>query len=120
MNKFRLTIASFALLALAACSESNEDGMEDNGRTALTVSNTTIAGRTVTRATDNAWEAGDAIGITMLEAGSTATVTGNPLAGKYVTADGTGAFAPADKANTLYYPTQDKPVDVVAFYPYYK
>ena len=92
--------------------------MEDNGRTALTVSNTTIAGRTVTRATDNAWEAGDAIGITMLEAGSTTTVTGNPLAGKYVTADGTGAFAPADKANTLYYPTQNKKADIVAFYPY--
>lgn len=39
-------------------------------------------------------------------------------AGKYTTAEGDGAFSPADAANTLYYPTQDKKADIVAYYPY--
>lgn len=113
-------------LALAACSDNDDNGGETTEtRTAIQVTNATISGRdadtgsgtTGTRATDNAWQAADAIGITLLDAD-----TGTPVDGKnacrYVTADATGTFAPADEANTAYYPTHDQAATVLAFYPY--
>lgn len=117
INTFRLPVVGLAVLALTAC-ENDANEHSSDGRTALVVSSTTIAGQPATRATDTAWEAGDAIGITMFEAGTSTLVPANPVAGKYTTADGKGAFAPADKDNTLYYPTQNKKADIVAFYPY--
>ena len=118
MKKFmmnnRLLVAALAISALTACNnETNEDGLD--GRTPLAVTGSSIA---ESRATDNAWEKKDAIGVTLFEAGTSNIVLDNPKAGKYITAQGNGAFEPADKANTLYYPTQNKKADIVAFYPY--
>ena len=118
MKKFmmnnRLLVAALAISALTACdNETNENGLD--GRTPLTVTGSSIA---ESRATDNAWEKNDAIGVTLFEAGTSNTVLDNPNAGKYITSEGNGAFAPIDKANTIYYPTQNKKADIVAFYPY--
>lgn len=122
MRKFNLyTAALAALLALAACSDKEENnGGTPEGRTPLQVTNAAITGRetgTTTRATDNAWQAGDAIGITLVDADN-----GTPVDGKntcrYITANADGLFSPADEANTAYYPLQEKQADVMAFYPW--
>lgn len=122
MRKFNLyTAALAALLALAACSDKEENnGGTPEGRTPLQVTNAAITGRetgTTTRATDNAWQAGDAIGITLVDADN-----GTPVDGKntcrYITANADGLFSPADEANTAYYPLQEKQADVMAFCPW--
>lgn len=122
MRKFNLYTAALAtLLALAACSDKEENnGGTPEGRTPLQVTNAAITGRetgTTTRATDNAWQAGDAIGITLVDADN-----GTPVDGKntcrYITANADGLFSPADEANTAYYPLQEKQADVMAFYPW--
>lgn len=110
----RLLAGALSVFALTACTnETNEGGLD--GRTPLTVSNSSIA---ESRATDNAWENKDAIGVILFEGGTSTIVEGNPTVGQYVTTNGKGAFTPVDKDNTLYFPTQNKKADVVAFYPY--
>ena len=110
----RLLAGALSVFALTACTNETSEGGLD-GRTPLTVSNSSIAS---SRATDNAWENKDAIGVILFEGGTSSLVEGNPTVGKYVTTNGKGAFTPVDKANTLYFPTQNKKADVVAFYPY--
>ena len=82
MKKFmmnnRLLVAALAISALTACNnETNEDGLD--GRTPLAVTGSSIA---ESRATDNAWEKKDAIGVTLFEAGTSNIVLDNPKAGK--------------------------------------
>lgn len=134
MKKINLITVALALLACAACSKSNDEPVRPVGpidpvnpvepRTAVQVTNTKIVGSTnvdvtppATRATDAAWEAGDAIGLVMLEAG-----TAKPLYGKaslkYTTAATDGSFQPADETNKGYYPEDGKAADVLAFYPH--
>lgn len=107
-----LLTAALALFTLAACTDQDENE-NPNGRTALQVTTAAIT----TRATDNAWEASDAIGITLLEA-ETATPVDGKNACKYITSTAAGNFSPADKENTAYFPTQGKSADVFSFYPY--
>ncbi len=109
------------LLALAGCSDKEQDGPDTDGRVAVSITNAGITGNSyspTTRATDDAWQAADAIGITLLQSGTATPVEGNPTAARYVTPTADGHFSPADEANTAYYPTQEKEADVLAFYPY--
>lgn len=108
-----------ALLALAACSDNDTENNENDSRTAVRVTNTSIVEPSIadTRATDAAWTPGDAIGLMLLNPG-TDTPVDSRTAYRYVTSDATGSFSPADAQNTAYYPTQDAPTDVIAFYPY--
>lgn len=112
MKHMNLPIAALALFTLAACTAQDENE-NSNGRTALQVTTAAIT----TRATNNAWEASDAIGITLLAA-ETATPVDGKNACKYITSTAAGNFSPADKENTAYFPTQGKSADVLAFYPY--
>ena len=137
---FYLTVAA-ALIVLAACSDKEPDNSANDGRTAVRVTNAGIVGNTqnspnqfnspalkgtpstnrgrvaATRATDAAWQAGDAIGLILFEA-----TTSIPVEGKtayiYKTLDEMGNFSASDAENTAYYPTQGKEADVLAFYPY--
>ncbi|MCC8034363.1 MAG: fimbrillin family protein [Rikenellaceae bacterium] len=68
-----------------------------------------------TRAADTDWAAGDAVGIFMVEHGTTNIVDG---AGnkEYVTTSGDGAFTAASALDEMYYPSGS--VDFIAYYPY--
>lgn len=84
---------------------------ENDGRVALKVN----SGIDVqTRAHDAVWDAGDAIGIYMLD--GTAVEAGNR---KYTTESTTadGSFAAAD-GQTVYFPTDGSERDFTAYYPY--
>lgn len=110
-TKKLLTFAVAATL-FTACADDNEPTTSLIDRTPLSIN----AGIT-TRAIDNAWTSGDAIGVMMYEAGTTHFVDGK---GNfcYFTANGDGAFAPTDEANTAYFPKQEAPTDITAYYPY--
>lgn len=70
-----------------------------------------------TRATDDAWQQDDAIGLVLLKSGTT-TLSDGQTNYRYMT-DGTGTFTPADAANTAYFPAADgSKVDILAYYPY--
>lgn len=113
MKHFKLFTAAVALTAVfSACSDDETSTANNDGRTALSIQ----AGIS-TRAIDNAWQANDAIGVIMLKAGSH-TPTENKTNYKYITATTNGAFAPADKSQTAYYPTDNSEVDLMAYYPY--
>lgn len=122
----KINFIALALLAFAACSKSNDEPVEPvnpvEPRTAVQVTNTKIVGSTDatppdTRATDTAWEAGDAIGLVLLEAGTTTPLDGKTTL-KYTTATTAGSFQPADEANTGYLPGSGKAADILAFYPH--
>lgn len=104
-------LAATALLLSAGCSNDNEGTMppEGDGRVALQV----VSG-IETRAYDNTWESGDAIGIYMLD-GDAAEAENR----KYTTAATReeGIFT-ADAANTIYFPINGDPRDFAAYYPY--
>ncbi|MDR1666086.1 MAG: fimbrillin family protein [Bacteroidales bacterium] len=74
-----------------------------------------------TKASGASWDAGDAIGVFMVEQGST-TVADAANNKKYgVESAGTsGVFSPAAPAddNVIYYPNDGSSVDFIAYYPY--
>lgn len=101
------------LAVLSACS-ADENPVSDNDRVAVNFS----AG-IQTRAANNSWEEGDAIGITMFQAGSETVAEGTYVNCKYLTAAGNiGNFKPASDKETIYFPKDGSKVDFMAYYPY--
>ena len=104
-----------AFLSLAGCGNDNEGTTPDgDGRVALQV---TSGINVQTRACNDTWESGDAIGIYMLEAGTT-TLSESADNRKYVTADGDGKFSAGAAGQTIYFPVDGSTVDFRAYYPY--
>lgn len=123
MKYSRLLTAIMMLTGvLTACSDQENEQDGANERTALSINagigvipaSTSSA---TTRATDASWQANDAIGIVMLDAG-TNTVTEGKTNYRYITTTGNGSFTPDGKEHTAYYPTAGAQVDVLAYYPY--
>lgn len=113
MKKQVFICALLATILLPGCSEDGENTPQPtDGRVALEA---TSGIRMNTRAYDKTWEAGDAIGIYMLN-GSAIDGNGNR---KYTTAQKTenGSFTAAE-GQTLYFPVDGAQRDFVAYYPY--
>ena len=123
MKYSRLLTAIMMLTGvLTACSDQENEQDGANERTALSINagiGVIPAGTSsaTTRATDASWQANDAIGIVMLDAG-TNTVTEGKTNYRYITITGNGSFTPDGKEHTAYYPTAGAQVDVLAYYPY--
>lgn len=99
-----------AVFVFAGCGKDNASEYDGNGKVALEASAGISA---FSRAVDNAWEAGDKIGIFM-SGGATAANA------RYVTAQTDGKFAPAADDQTIYFPIDNNApkVDFTAYYPY--
>lgn len=113
MKKQAFICALLATILLPGCSEDRENTPQPtDGRVALEA---TSGIRMNTRAYDKTWEAGDAIGIYMLN-GDVTDGNGNR---KYTTAEKTenGSFTAAE-GQTLYFPVNGEKRDFVAYYPY--
>ena len=113
MRKQAFICVLLAAVLLPGCSEDGENTPQPtDGRVALEA---TSGIRMNTRAYDNTWEAGDAIGIYMLD-GEATDGNGNH---KYTTAETaeTGSFTAAE-GQTLYFPVNGDARDFVAYYPY--
>lgn len=113
MRKQAFICVLLAAVLLPGCSEDGENTPQPtDGRVALEA---TSGIRMNTRAYDNTWEAGDAIGIYMLDDDMT-DGDGNH---KYTTAETaeTGSFTAAE-GQTLYFPVNGNTRDFTAYYPY--
>ncbi|WP_287764526.1 fimbrillin family protein [Bacteroides sp.] len=113
MKKQAFICALLATVLLPGCSEDRETTPQPtDGRVALEA---TSGIRMNTRAYDKTWEAGDAIGIYMLNGGA---MDGNGNS-KYTTDQKTenGSFTAAE-GQTLYFPVDGSQRDFVAYYPY--
>lgn len=102
-----------AVLLLAGCSNDQlQPENNSDGRVALQVTS-----GIQTRAVNNLWENGDAIGIYMLDSKNTPDTYANI---QYVTEnDGTsGSFSPASGAETIYLPTDGSSRQFIAYYPW--
>lgn len=109
--------AALAATLLAACS--NDDTVQQTPADNTPVAARFTAGISHTRATGDQWEAGDRIGIFMLEAGTT-TVAEDAWNCRYVTTTTLGKFSPDDDAQTIYFPTKPgAKVDFRAYYPFH-
>lgn len=113
MKKQAFICALLAAVLLPGCSEDRENTSQPtDGRVALEA---TSGIRINTRAYDKTWEAGDAIGIYMLN-GDVTDGDGNR---KYTTGQKTenGDFTAAE-GQTLYFPVDGAQRDFIAYYPY--
>lgn len=113
MKKQAFICALLAAVLLPGCSEDRENTSQPtDGRVALEA---TSGIRMNTRAYDKTWEAGDAIGIYMLN-GDVTDGDGNS---KYTTDQKAenGSFTAAE-GQTLYFPVDGAQRDFVAYYPY--
>lgn len=114
MKKSYLTFSALLTLGVALAGCSNDENLPAaDDRVALQV-NSSIQ----TRAFDNQWEAGDEIGIFMLDNGLSTVANGYGNVPYRVESAGTGgkAFSPASEV--IYFPTNDDKRDFIAYYPY--
>lgn len=114
MKKNNLTISALLALSIAFAGCSNDQNLpetDNDGRVALRVS----SGIDVqTRAHDEQWDAGDAIGIYMLDGG-----TAEAANQKYTTeSTGTSGSFNAAGGQTIYFPVDGSQRDFIAYYPY--
>lgn len=118
-NYLLLLSATILLLSFSSCS--NSDPIEENVRKEVKVrasfKNLSGDGKVTTRAVDNVWESGDAIGIFMKKGGTTLVQPALSENVKYTTTD-LSSFSPATEADKLYYPFDKSEVDFISYYPY--
>lgn len=107
----KLAIFALALVALASCSK-EEVVTPDNWNGELRISS-----GIETRAYDNYWQSGDAIGVTMFNAGTTTTIGKANTHYSTISTTETADFSVVSPDVNLYYP-QSGEVDILAYYPY--
>lgn len=114
MKKSNLILSTLLTLGVALAGCSNDENLPAaDDRVALQVSS-----GIQTRAFDNQWEAGDKIGIFMLDNGQSTIADGYGNVPYEVESAGTGgkAFSPASEV--IYFPTNGDKRDFIAYYPY--
>ncbi len=107
----RILLSAIALVVLVSCSKTEDVESAYDGELKITSS---IA----TRAVDQNWESGDAIGVYMTETGSTTDYVGKANT-QYSTTSTTESadFSVVSPDVMLYYP-QSGDIDLMAYYPY--
>lgn len=111
-NKMKAKIIFMATLAAAVLTACNNDenNVIDTGSSQATFT-AAIDGQVNTRAFDQTWEAGDAIGISGTSGSTTYTNV------QYVTTGGNGNFTVGTPGNEIYY-QDDNSVTFTAYYPW--
>lgn len=118
MRTNKLSVPALLALSLAFAACSNDENLinGENGNVAVCVSGGINAGegavKAGSRAAGSAWEAGDAIGIFMLDGAAVDTYSNI----EYVTTDNSGVFTP--QSTTIYLPVDGSGRDFAAYYPY--
>lgn len=117
MTHLKYLLLFVGLAILASCDKSDAEGEISAINNKATFSGT--IGEYKTRATEDAWDEGDAIGIFALISGSNPTaVYESKFNCQYVTT-GNGKFIPVDVSGIINFPKDGK-LDFVAYYPWQK
>lgn len=117
-HKISLLLATLAMLSLTACMKEYPTPTEANKEINVKASIEELFGqdKPTSRAIGNSWESGDAIGIFMINNGSTLSLPALAANAKYMT-NGTNTFTPT-LGNTVNFPINKSKVDFIAYYPY--
>lgn len=99
----KIILLAAAVITLAACN-TEDYYIEDSG--VIAQISATIGGSGISRARNNSWDAGDAIGVTMNNRYKNL---------KYITEDGDGIF----DGTQMYFKNKQETVSLSAYYPYY-
>lgn len=117
-KKTILVLSALAAVCFSSC-EKNEEAGADNGAVRFTAAIGHEAVATPkSRAAGTTWHGGDALGIFMMNHGSTTTIAFGAANRQFTTAKDDGLFTPADAENAIYYPMDNTSVDFIAYYPY--
>lgn len=122
--KFIFSGTLTALLAVACTNDVVQPGAEDGVAVRITADAGGLqkpgAGNAQgsTRATNDVWDAGDVIGVTMVNPQSLDVMS--PYRNFGYTTPGDGKFSPNDAGQIIYFPTNDAEVTFRAYYPYKK
>lgn len=122
--KFIFSGTLTALLAVACTNDVVQPGAEDGVAVRITADAGGLqksgAGNAQgsTRATNDVWNAGDVIGVTMVNPQSLDVMS--PYRNFGYTTPGDGKFSPNDAGQIIYFPTNDAEVTFSAYYPYKK
>lgn len=115
MKKLMILAAVLVAAGIAGCSGEPQTYQRVGADDAITFQ-TSINDQAKTRASGTVWDAEDAIGVYMVQAGETSLASVIETNKKYVTAAGNGTFSNAP-GYELYYPESGS-VDFIAYYPY--
>lgn len=109
-------MAIVTLLSFSSCSEENstENDVRKEVKVTATFNGLSASGGVTTRAVDDGWEDGDAIGLFMKKAGTTLSQPALANNVKYTTG-GDGTFT---SLNKVYFPYKKEYVDFISYYPY--
>lgn len=107
------------LLSCSSCSQSDpiEENVRKEVRVIASFENLSGDSKVTTRAVDDAWESGDAIGLFMKKTGVSFIQPALSENAKYITT-GSSSFVPFKEADKLYYPFDKSNVDFISYYPY--
>lgn len=112
-----LSVLAITAILFASCS-SNEDVIPEANDVRVQFSSGVTATSRVSGATGTTWDAGDAIGIYMVENGGT-TVSGSASNVRYTTAGGDGTNPiPFTSTTPISYPASGSSVDFIAYHPH--
>lgn len=114
-TKFLSVLAISAILFSSCSNDDNSIDESTDGVVRFTAGISNQASAT-TRAAGAVWGANDAIGVFMVDKGTT-TIAESAENNKYTTSTGDGNFAAAT-GNAIYYPMDGSAVDFIAYYPY--
>ena len=120
MKKYRFLTAAMLLASasvVVSCNRDKNSGIVPDGRVEVQFSSNIITTNTTTKASDNTWDAADAIGVYMYEENDVEVVE-NMKNIEYVTENGgqTGSFKAV--GTVIFFPDNGDKVRFMAYYPY--
>lgn len=119
MKKIRFILTALLATAMAfatGCGDDNATTTE--GGVVLGKQEVVLNSSISTRATGNTWDAGDEIGVYMVENGQPISSATAVYANKKYVTTGDGSFDVPSGQTKMFYPAGDETVDFVAYYPY--
>ena len=118
-NKFLSFILAVGLLAFWSCMQDhpNDSDVKKEVKINASINRIFKSDEVATRATDETWESGDAIGVFMKNSGADLSEFALYTNAKYV-ASGTTSFNPATEDDKIFFPFNKSKVDFISYYPY--
>lgn len=117
MNNFSFLLIVITLLAFSSCMQDHPNELDIKKEVQINAFITSSSTNIATRASDQTWANGDAIGVFMKIAGAELSKIALVENAKYI-ADDALLFKPATDDDKIYFPFNKAKVDFISYYPY--